>query len=538
LYLGRLDYLTYKFYLKGQMDNVTLWTKALSAAEVQATMATISGSEAGLVVFYDFNQATAGGTNSTATTLLDRAGVALNGTLTNFALSSTSSNWVTSTMPITLAPTVTTGVATTGSPGSMLFNATVNANGGTTTVAFQVSTSSGVYTNATVIALPTTVADSSATSVSTGMSGLNWGTTYYYRVVATNSAGTTNGNELSFTTANPLPSVNTRAASDLSSSGAALMAVVNANNVTTTVSFQLTPSSGVYTNATTLAATPASVTGGSATAVSATATDLSPDTLYYYRVVATTSTGTRYGDEKSFMTGPFPGKVRYVKAGGSGDCTSWAKACNLPVALASATHDQAIWAAAGVYQPTTVITATTATFDLRERVALYGGFAGTETALEQRQFVSPTILSGDLAGDDTNTDGNFIAETWADQQGSNSNTVVTCRTWGESVLDGVTITGGNASSDGGGLANTNCKLTLSNVTFSGNQASKRGGGMFSSVDSSLSNVTFSGNQALNSGGGLFNLKASVSLSNVTFNGNRTSNQAQASSYFGCGGGMA
>ncbi|MEI6180032.1 MAG: LamG domain-containing protein [Chloroflexales bacterium] len=107
LYLGRLDYAANQFWLQGQMDNVTLWTKALSAAEVQTTMATISGTETGLAVFYDFDQGTAGGTNSAETTLLDRAGVALNGTLTNFALTGTTSNWVSGPANTTPPPTVT-----------------------------------------------------------------------------------------------------------------------------------------------------------------------------------------------------------------------------------------------------------------------------------------------------------------------------------------------------------------------------------------------------------------------------------------------
>ena len=113
LYLGRLDYGTYQFLLQGQLDNVTLWTKALSAAEVQTTMTTITGTEAGLDLFYDFNQGTAGGANSAETTLLDRAGVATNGTLTNFGLSGGNSNWVSWTAaPVLPTATVVLPTAT------------------------------------------------------------------------------------------------------------------------------------------------------------------------------------------------------------------------------------------------------------------------------------------------------------------------------------------------------------------------------------------------------------------------------------------
>ena len=110
-YLGRLDFNTNRFWLQGSEDNVTLWTKALSQAEVQASMETISASDAGLSLFYDFDQGTAGGTNTAETTLLDRAGTATDGTLTSMALTGSTSNWV-SGIPIPAVRSITRAGAT------------------------------------------------------------------------------------------------------------------------------------------------------------------------------------------------------------------------------------------------------------------------------------------------------------------------------------------------------------------------------------------------------------------------------------------
>jgi hypothetical protein len=87
-------------------------------------------------------------------------------------------------------------------------------------------------------------------------------------------------------------------------------------------------------------------------------------------------------------------------ASGTGNCSDWSDACTLQTALTRAIRGDEIWAAAGTYKPTTG-TDRSATFQLQSGVALYGGFAGTETARSQRNpTVNITILSGDLNGDD------------------------------------------------------------------------------------------------------------------------------------------
>ena len=52
------------------------------------------GNEAGLLTYFDFNEGIAGGTNTSITTVTNKANNALNGTLNNFTRTGTSSNFV------------------------------------------------------------------------------------------------------------------------------------------------------------------------------------------------------------------------------------------------------------------------------------------------------------------------------------------------------------------------------------------------------------------------------------------------------------
>jgi LPXTG-site transpeptidase (sortase) family protein len=226
--------------------------------------------------------------------------------------------------------------------------------------------------------------------------------------------------------------------------------------------------------------------------------------------------------------------VRYAapSAVGSGDCSSWANACTLQTALSVAVSGDQIWVKAGVYYPGAAGDRT-ATFTLRNGVALYGGFAGTETLLSQRNWsTNKTILSGDIDQNDTNTDGNYIAETTAAIVGNNAYHVVTgSGTNNTAVLDGFVITAGLATgsdpyNSGGGIYNNSGSPTLTNITFSGN-AAYSGGGMINNWGSNptLTAVTFSGNAAL-FGGGMANYNSSSpSLTSVTFSSNSATDRA-------------
>lgn len=83
------------FYLQGKLDDVTLWDKALSASEVSDIYSSCGydHNDPNLKLCFQFNQGTAGGTNTTVTTLNDSQGN-INGTVTNFTLSGSTSNFV------------------------------------------------------------------------------------------------------------------------------------------------------------------------------------------------------------------------------------------------------------------------------------------------------------------------------------------------------------------------------------------------------------------------------------------------------------
>jgi hypothetical protein len=162
---------------------------------------------------------------------------------------------------------------------------------------------------------------------------------------------------------------------------------------------------------------------------------------------------------------------------------------------------------------------------------LYRGFVGNETSRDQRDWTTyVTILSGDLDQDDTNTDGNSIAETYTDIVGSNArNVVVGSGADDTTVLDGFIITAGNADGSGcpnspaacgGGMYNDDGNPVLRNVIFTANAATSHGGGIFNRGSSTLIDVSFFNNSTDARGGGIYNVgDNSPQLINVTFYGN-------------------
>lgn len=117
----------------------------------------------------------------------------------------------------------------------------------------------------------------------------------------------------------------------------------------------------------------------------------------------------------------------YVKAdaAGANDGSSWNDAFReLDSALAAAQPGDELWVAAATYRPD----AQSLSFELHSGVAVYGGFAGTETSREQRDFTTQvTTLSGALVTSSYHVVRAATADSTA-------------------ILDGFTITGG----DGGG----------------------------------------------------------------------------------------
>lgn len=97
------------------------------------------------------------------------------------------------------APIVTTNTAGSIATTSALLKGTVNANNASTAVAFEYGLTTSYGT--TVTATQSPVTGNTATAVSCLVSGLTPNTTYHFRVNGVNAGGTTNGTDLTFTTA-------------------------------------------------------------------------------------------------------------------------------------------------------------------------------------------------------------------------------------------------------------------------------------------------------------------------------------------------
>jgi len=222
-----------------------------------------------------------------------------------------------------------------------------------------------------------------------------------------------------------------------------------------------------------------------------------------------------------------------VDAIGANNGTSWTNAfTDLQAALSAAnpvTPDTVeIWVAEGTYKPTDGITRTLS-FQLKNNVSLYGGFVGTETDRSQRNVAAyPTILSGDLQGNDT-TNINPGDTSRAD---NSYHVVRDAGGTAVSTLDGFTITGGNANGSGdlnkgGGMFSTGTGIVVQNIIFKYNTALNNGAGLYNaSGNPALDNVTFLVNRASYNGGGMYSTSTNaVSLTDVAFFGNAASNGA-------------
>ena len=157
-------------------------------------------------------------------------------------------------------------------------------------------------------------------------------------------------------------------------------------------------------------------------------------------------------------------------ASGNGDGSSWLDAfTDLQSALAAADSSDAIWVARGVYRPSDSGDRD-ATFLLPNGVEIYGGFAGGESLVSQRDLLlNPTELNGDIGivGDEFDNSYHIVTTSDCDS---------TC------LLDGFTITQGladGAQDRGAGILNIGGAPRIANVTLFQNLAANRGGGVYS-----------------------------------------------------------
>lgn len=211
----------------------------------------------------------------------------------------------------------------------------------------------------------------------------------------------------------------------------------------------------------------------------------------------------------SFLSCQFliAGSILYVKADSRGDGSSWQNAYgSLHDALKSATPGTEIWVAAGTYY-TSNSSNTAQSFLIPTGVKVYGGFAGTETTIDQRNIeANKTILSGEIGNPNNAFDNAF--------------TVVTLKNVdATTTLDGFVITGGNAIGDKGmgqsvGAAifndgsNGESSPTIMNCTFVEN-AALNGGAIYNLAHNGncnpvIQNCKFIKNKSYINGGAIYN----------------------------------
>jgi len=246
------------------------------------------------------------------------------------------------------------------------------------------------------------------------------------------------------------------------------------------------------------------------------------------------SDGDGYNDDVEVAAGSDPNDpasypLWYVdqNAIGAADGSSWLDAFTSiqpGVDAAYTAGGGEVWVAEGTYVGTPTAN-TEELVAMKRNVALYGGFEGDETALDQRDWVTNV----------TTLDASTL------RAGSPAYHVVVMDTITGSRVDGFTITGGDATGTGGNASgggivckNLNSTNTVANCSITGNSANDFGGGMYTSASYlTITNCSISANSAGSSGGGMYTSGSSPTVTKCTF----TANSTAASTWAGLGGGM-
>ena len=232
-----------------------------------------------------------------------------------------------------------------------------------------------------------------------------------------------------------------------------------------------------------------------------------------YSCIVYNSMGADTSDTARLTVNEFVATVVYVKADADvgGDGSSWEKAfCDVQDGINGAARSNQVWVAAGVYKPDTTGKGQSASFSMKDGVEVYGGFAGTETALSQRNWqTNKTILSGDIGEEGDSTDNCYHVIHNPSNLGITSS----------ALLDGFMVSGGNAfSSYGGGMYNDGAWPVVRNCAFESNAAYSYGGAMYNTGGSQVrvENTVFKGNRSLAAAAGLGGGAVYCASSNVTF----------------------
>ena len=239
-------------------------------------------------------------------------------------------------------------------------------------------------------------------------------------------------------------------------------------------------------------------------------------------------------------------KTIYVNASatGSNNGTSWANAYTSPQsALNAAVDADQIWIAKGIYKPSSAndLTDSPRYYHFKfpwTQIKLYGGFAGTETAINQRLNsgfgeANETVFSGDIGVQGDYSDNCY-------------HVVRMYSVYFPTTVDGVTIKDGNANGSGeyaygGGLYCQITSATFNNVTFNQNKAIRGGGAYLSGKYNSTAspffrNCNFTNNAVTDLGGGLYSVICDPIFENCKLT-NNTATLTSGTTTTGRGGGF-
>lgn len=218
------------------------------------------------------------------------------------------------------------------------------------------------------------------------------------------------------------------------------------------------------------------------------------------------------------------GQILYVNWNSSAavpDGLSWATAYADLQSAVNAAFDAGggeVWVAHGTYTSTANPVLT-----LKAGVAVYGGFAGTESALEARDWETlGTVIDGQglrrgvVGANEALLDGFTVTNGFSMQGGGMNNSA------SSPEVRNCHFTGNTASYYGGAMGNaSNSHPVITNCRFTGNSASSYGGAMYNSLSSPvITDCSFAENSTPSHGAGMYNVSsASPEITNCTFSAN-------------------
>lgn len=223
--------------------------------------------------------------------------------------------------------------------------------------------------------------------------------------------------------------------------------------------------------------------------------------------------------------------VHYVNVNGSGlqNGSSWGNAhSGLQAALDAATSGDEIWVKRGTYHPTSSYLMPDEQrnyhFEMKNGVAIIGGFSGNETSSSQRLNygngeTNETIIDGDFLGNDTFN--NFV---WTGKEENCYHVFLNHAALAinsSAVLDGFTIANGYSfgapSKMGAAMVNNDASPTIRNCVFKTNIADDGGGAIYNlSSSPEIVNCSFINNNGKWGGALLYENVTNANISNCQF----------------------